>query len=109
MDKNENNDNKETRLLNTAFKLFTEKGVKSTSIQEIVDNANVAKGTFYLYFKDKYEIRDILIAKKSHKLFNDAASLIDDISAVDTTIALSAPAIAFLKPCSIPAGQSISI
>lgn len=72
MDKNENNDNKETRLLNTAFKLFTEKGVKSTSIQEIVDNANVAKGTFYLYFKDKYEIRDILIAKKSHKLFNDA-------------------------------------
>ena len=25
-----------------------------------------------MYFKDKYEIRDILIAKKSHKLFNDA-------------------------------------
>ena len=68
----EKDNNKETRLLNTAFKLFTEKGVKDTSIQEIVNNANVAKGTFYLYFKDKYEIRDILIAKKSHKLFNDA-------------------------------------
>lgn len=64
--------NKETRLLSTAFKLFTEKGIKSTSIQEIVDNANVAKGTFYLYFKDKYEIRDVLIVKKSHQLFNDA-------------------------------------
>lgn len=63
---------KKTRLLNTAFKLFTEKGIKETSIQDIVDNANVAKGTFYLYFKDKYEIRDILIAKKSEKLFNDA-------------------------------------
>lgn len=71
--KNEDFDeNKETRLLNTAFKLFTEKGIKDTSIQEIVDNASVAKGTFYLYFKDKYEIRDILIAKKSHKLFNEA-------------------------------------
>jgi len=67
-------ENKETRLLNTAFKLFTEKGIKDTSIQEIVDNADVGKGTFYLYFKDKYEIRDILIAKKSHKLFNDALS-----------------------------------
>ena len=67
-----NNDNKENRLLNTAFKLFTEKGIKDTSIQEIVDDASVAKGTFYLYFKDKYEIRDILIAKKSEKLFNDA-------------------------------------
>ena len=54
---------KERRLLDTAFKLFTEKGVKDTSIQDIVDNANVAKGTFYLYFKDKYEIRDVLIAK----------------------------------------------
>ena len=65
-------ENKETRLLNTAFSLFTSKGVKDTSIQEIVDNADVGKGTFYLYFKDKYEIRDILIAKKSQKLFNDA-------------------------------------
>ena len=63
---------KERRLLDTDFKLFTEKGVKDTSIQDIVDNANVAKGTFYLYFKDKYEIRDILIAKHSRKLFQDA-------------------------------------
>lgn len=63
---------KESRLLNHAFKLFTKKGVKDTSIQEIVDSADVAKGTFYLYFKDKYELRDILIAQKSKKLFNDA-------------------------------------
>lgn len=63
---------KEKRLLDTAFKLFTEKGIKGTSIQEIVDNANVAKGTFYLYFKDKYEIRDVLITKKSEKLFSEA-------------------------------------
>ena len=61
---------KENRLLNTAFRLFTEKGIKETSIQEIVDNASVAKGTFYLYFRDKYEIRDILIVKKSQKLFS---------------------------------------
>ena len=63
---------KQNRLLNTAFKLFTEKGTKDTSIQEIVDNASVAKGTFYLYCKDKYEIRDILIVQKSQKLFSDA-------------------------------------
>ena len=74
--KNEESENKESRLLNTAFKLFTEKGIKDTSIQEIVDTADVGKGTFYLYFKDKYEIRDILIAKKSHKLFNDALCLL---------------------------------
>lgn len=65
---------KENRLLNTAFKLFTEKGIKNTSIQDIVDSADVAKGTFYLYFKDKYQIRDVLIAKQSEKLFSDALS-----------------------------------
>ena len=70
---NENDENsKKQRLLDTAFSLFTNKGIKNTSIQEIVDNANVAKGTFYLYFKDKYELQDILITKKSEKLFHDA-------------------------------------
>lgn len=70
----EQKNEKENRLLETAFKLFTEKGIKSTSIQEIVDNAKVAKGTFYLYFRDKYEIRDVLITKKSERLFSEALS-----------------------------------
>lgn len=67
-----NNDSKESRLLETAYNLFTRKGIKDTSIQEIADNADVGKGTFYLYFKDKYELRDVLIYRKSKKLFNDA-------------------------------------
>lgn len=72
--KREKDPEKENRLLESAFKLFTEKGIKDTSIQGIVDESNVAKGTFYLYFKDKYELRDVLIEKKSRKLFNDAVS-----------------------------------
>ena len=43
---------KRTSLLNTAFNLFTTKGVSKTSIAEISKNAGIAKGTFYLYFKD---------------------------------------------------------
>ena len=72
--KREKDPEKENRLLESAFKLFTEKGIKETSIQGIVDESNVAKGTFYLYFKDKYELRDVLIEKKSKKLFSDAVS-----------------------------------
>ncbi len=63
---------KEAKLLDTAFKLFTEKGIVKTSIQDIVDNAGVAKGTFYLYFKDKYELQEHLIIRKSYQLFHDA-------------------------------------
>ena len=41
---------KKQKLLSSAYKLFTTKGIKNTSIQDIVDSAEVAKGTFYLYF-----------------------------------------------------------
>ena len=69
----EKND-KEERLLNVGFKLFTEKGFKDTSIQDIVDNADVAKGTFYLYFKDKYDIRNQIVQEISTDLFDDAVN-----------------------------------
>lgn len=64
--------NKQDALLASAFKLFTEKGINNTSISEIVKNAQMAKGTFYLYFKDKYDIRDRLITHKADKLFENA-------------------------------------
>lgn len=76
---------KAKRLLEEGYKLFTEKGVKKTSIQNIVEKADVAKGTFYLYFKDKYELRDVLIAKKSQKLFNDALKKLDKTDIKDFT------------------------
>ena len=63
---------KEDSLLNTAFSLFTTKGVSKTSISDIVNNAGVAKGTFYLYFKDKYDIRNKLVSHKSSQLFRNA-------------------------------------
>lgn len=63
-------------LLNTSFELFTSQGINKTSIQDIVNKAGVAKGTFYLYFKDKYDIRNRLIAHKSSQLFMQAWSRI---------------------------------
>lgn len=73
----ENKEEKEHNLISAALKLFTEKGVKETSVQEITNEAGVAKGTFYLYFKDKYELQDYLIARKSKQLFNDAIKALD--------------------------------
>ena len=62
---------KKEKLLKSAYKLFTEKGINATSIQDIVDDANVAKGTFYLYFKDKYDLQNKLIIKKLFEFFFD--------------------------------------
>ena len=63
---------KRQRLLETAFNLFTSKGINETTIQDIVSEAGIAKGTFYLYFKDKYDLIEKLRVKKTAKLFEDA-------------------------------------
>ena len=65
-------------LLATAYKLFAEKGIANTSIADISEKAGVAKGTFYLYFKDKYDLRDRLIAKKAHQLIMEAYHKLKD-------------------------------
>ncbi len=73
---------KRDSLLESAFSLFTSKGINKTSISDIVEKSGVAKGTFYLYFKDKYDIRNMLIAHKASQLFYkaDAELLKTDIT-----------------------------
>nr|WP_307993301.1 TetR/AcrR family transcriptional regulator [uncultured Niameybacter sp.] len=68
----ENQQKKRQELLENAFDLFTSKGVNETTIQDIAKAAGVAKGTFYLYFKDKYDLIEKLRRKKTAKLFEEA-------------------------------------
>jgi AcrR family transcriptional regulator len=46
------------RLLEIAWQLFCEKGYEHTTVQDITDAANVAKGTFFNYFETKQAIID---------------------------------------------------
>ncbi|WP_407604438.1 TetR/AcrR family transcriptional regulator, partial [Pseudomonas aeruginosa] len=43
-------------LMAAAEKLFLAQGVEATTINEIVESAQVAKGTFYHYFSSKNEM-----------------------------------------------------
>ena len=44
------------KLIISAIKVFSEKGFFNTKVSDIVKEAGVAQGTFYLYFKNKEEI-----------------------------------------------------
>ena len=68
----ENKRTKLDHLVEAASALFTEKGVDLVSVAEIARRAGVAKGTFYLYFKDKEHLRDYIMARESIKLFKEA-------------------------------------
>lgn len=63
---------KKDSLLDAAFGLFMENGFHKTSISDIVNQAGVAKGTFYLYFTDKYDLRNKLISHKAIQVFSNA-------------------------------------
>ena len=69
----ENKFQKRSSLFDSAFHLFTTKGVENTSISDIARDANVGKGTFYLYFKSKQDLEAKLISHKAARLFEQAA------------------------------------
>ncbi len=77
----EKKEKKRNALLDTAFELFTGKGFSQTSVSDIVKEAGVAKGTFYLYFKDKDDIRNRLISSRASLIFQDALLETDCIPA----------------------------
>ncbi|WP_249316995.1 TetR/AcrR family transcriptional regulator [Gehongia tenuis] len=63
---------KKQNLVNAAYELFMSKGFNKTSIDEIVMKAKVAKGTFYLYFKDKNEVMKEIVVRISRNILLEA-------------------------------------
>ncbi|MCF0259358.1 MAG: TetR/AcrR family transcriptional regulator, partial [Erysipelotrichaceae bacterium] len=61
-----------------AFQLMTNKNIQDISISEITRYAGIAKGTFYLYFKDKYDLRDFLVAMESAKMLDRAREQLEE-------------------------------
>ena len=63
---------KKVRIEIAAFELFAENGFNETSVDQIAKKANVAKGTFYLYYKEKSELLHHIIFQRSVELVRDA-------------------------------------
>jgi len=57
------------QLLECALKLFAEKGYHATTVADIVRKAGVARGTFYLYFKDKRDLFQELLKSNFAYIF----------------------------------------
>lgn len=75
-----NKKKKKEDLYNTAYELFTTKGIAQTTISDIAKKAGVAKGTFYLYFNNKYDLHDRLVVHKTGELFYNAQNALKKTS-----------------------------
>lgn len=62
-------------LLKSAIDIFRTKGIANTTVADIAKGAGTAKGTFYLYFKDKDEIIRTIIMSEASKLLENAIEL----------------------------------
>ena len=78
------NSDKRAKILEVALKIFTELGYHETKLDEIANQAGVAKGTLYLYFKNKADIFVQCMFDGSEKWMQEVEEIIkNDGSAYD--------------------------
>jgi AcrR family transcriptional regulator len=67
-------------IMETGIQLFGEKGFKETSIQDLMDELKVTKGTFYYYYKSKEELLKDIHLQYINRLVQHQESIINDES-----------------------------
>ena len=58
------------KILDAANHLFLNGSFADTAIDDVVKLAGVAKGTFYLYFRDKYDLLDQIVVRRAAEIFS---------------------------------------
>lgn len=62
---------KKKKIIETAYQLFKNAGISATAVDDVVKAAGIARGTFYLYFKDKSDLLEQLVFYKSTETMKD--------------------------------------
>lgn len=66
---------RKTQLIDAAIKCFANNGYHATQVSDIITEAKVARGTFYLYFKSKHDIFQIILDEFTQHLVNQIKSI----------------------------------
>ncbi|MHA2620946.1 MAG: TetR/AcrR family transcriptional regulator [bacterium JZ-2024 1] len=64
------------KILSAASDLFCEKGIFKTTLDEIADRAGVAKGTIYLYIKQKEDLLVLIVQRGVDQMMEKMESLV---------------------------------
>lgn len=63
-------------ILDTAERLFVEKGFDGTSTNDILNDIGIARGTLYYHFKSKEDILDAMIERLTGRLIANASEIV---------------------------------
>lgn len=85
-------------IIDAAEKLFFEKGIEHTTMDDIAEGAELAKGTLYLYFGNKEDLR-YAVAERGIQILNKMAATIpsDELNAIERLVALGRIFIQFAR------------
>lgn len=87
--KGEKGEKRKQELLQIAYRLFLSKGYEETSVDEIIEEAQIAKGTFYYHFKSKEALLEALINKMITEKVEQAKKILSaPMPAPEKTVAI---------------------
>ena len=78
--KNKEGEVRKQEILDTSLQLFETTGYNKTTIQVILNEVGIGKGTFYYYFKSKEEILDTIVRNCFLSEFQSLKKLAEDNS-----------------------------
>ena len=64
-------------LLKTAYEMFITRGYENTSVDEIIEKAGIAKGTYYYYFSSKEQMLEEVIDMMLDSQLEKAKTLLE--------------------------------
>ena len=78
-----------SRIVETSWKLFHDKGFGETTINDIIREAGISKGTFYYYFRSKDNMLDTLSDIFDAEYERLSAELDDEMTSFDKQVILN--------------------
>lgn len=64
-------------IMDAALRVLDRKNIIDATVDDIVRDAAVARGTFYIYFKDKFDVLKALAMRENERLFADSHANLD--------------------------------
>ena len=75
---------RKNEILDAARKFFFQKGYDQTTIQDIIDELSIAKGTFYYYFTSKIDLLDQLVDRTTSEISASIKPILNmDMNAIE--------------------------
>ena len=75
--------NTKDRILEIALKLFSERGIKETTIKDIAREVGITEGAIYRHFTSKDELVNTLFLTQSEKLYKELLSVVEGDEPID--------------------------